>query len=88
MEQRLPDDPIEARRIVQRSKAFTIVDGDLYKRSISGIFQRASPSMMVRLYCEKYTRGHAIIMPVAEHLWLKLSELGSIGQQRQPMQET
>jgi hypothetical protein len=40
MEQRLPDDPTEARCIVQRSKAFTIVDGDLYKRSISGIFQR------------------------------------------------
>jgi hypothetical protein len=40
MEQRLPDDPIEATRIVRRSKSFIIVDGDLYKRSISGIFQR------------------------------------------------
>jgi hypothetical protein len=39
MEQKLPDDPTEAKRIVRRSKAFTIVDGELYKRNISGIFQ-------------------------------------------------
>jgi hypothetical protein len=30
MEQKLPDDPSEAKRIVRRSKAFTIVDGELY----------------------------------------------------------
>jgi hypothetical protein len=40
MEQKLPYDPTEAKHIVRRSKAFTIVDGELYKRSISGIFQR------------------------------------------------
>jgi hypothetical protein len=39
-EQQLPEDPVEARRIVRRSKAFTVVNGELYKRSISGIFQR------------------------------------------------
>jgi hypothetical protein len=38
--QQLPEDPVEARRIVRRSKAFTVVNGELYKRSISGIFQR------------------------------------------------
>jgi hypothetical protein len=48
----------------------------------------ASPSMMERLCCEKYTKGHVVIMQVEEHLWLKLSELGFIGQQQQPMQET
>ncbi|XP_071678129.1 uncharacterized protein [Lolium perenne] len=31
MEQRLSDDPVEAKRIVRRSKAYTVVDGDLYK---------------------------------------------------------
>jgi hypothetical protein len=31
---------VEARQIVRRSKAFTVVNGELYKRSISGIFQR------------------------------------------------
>ncbi|KAK1670885.1 hypothetical protein QYE76_059044 [Lolium multiflorum] len=38
--QELPEDPVEARRIVRRSKAFTVVNGELYKCSISGIFQR------------------------------------------------
>ncbi|KAK1643510.1 hypothetical protein QYE76_061315 [Lolium multiflorum] len=38
--QELPADSVEAKRIVRRSKAFTIVNGELYKRSISGIFQR------------------------------------------------
>jgi ribonuclease HI len=40
LRQELPEDPAEARRIVRRSKAYTIVAGELYKRSISGIFQR------------------------------------------------
>ncbi|XP_071681660.1 uncharacterized protein [Lolium perenne] len=40
IDQQLPEDPVEARRIVRRSKAFTMVNGELYKRSISGIFQR------------------------------------------------
>jgi ribonuclease HI len=38
MEQRLPNDPVEAKHIVRRSKAYTVVDGDLYKRSISDIY--------------------------------------------------
>jgi hypothetical protein len=36
----LPKDPIEARRIARRSKAFTVIKGELYKRSISGVLQR------------------------------------------------
>src|SRR4051812_5457430 len=40
LRQELPEDQDEARRIIRRSKAFTIVEGELYKRSISGIFQR------------------------------------------------
>jgi hypothetical protein len=40
MERRLPDNLVEAKRIVRRFKAYTLVYGDLYKRSISGIFQR------------------------------------------------
>jgi hypothetical protein len=48
----------------------------------------ASPSTMERPCCEKYTKGRVAIMQAAEHLWPKLSELGFIGQQQQPMQET
>ena len=33
----LPEDTVEARRITRRAKAFTIINGELYKRSISGI---------------------------------------------------
>ena len=36
----LPDDEIEARKIIRRSKAYTIINNELYKRSVSGAFQR------------------------------------------------
>src|SRR5664279_59471 len=36
----LPEDTTEAWQIVRRSKAYTIINGELYKRSISGVFQR------------------------------------------------
>lgn len=36
----IPDDPVEARRVIRRSKAFTVVKGELCKRSISGVLQR------------------------------------------------
>ena len=38
--QEISKDPVEAHRIIRRSKAFTIVKGELYKRSISGVLQR------------------------------------------------
>src|SRR3954468_21688035 len=40
LRQELPEDQDEARRIIRRSKAFAVVEGELYKRSISGILQR------------------------------------------------
>ena len=40
LRQELPEDQEEARRIVRRSKAYAVVEGELYKRSISGILQR------------------------------------------------
>jgi hypothetical protein len=33
----LPKDVVEAWTIVQRSKAFVVVKGELYKKSISGV---------------------------------------------------
>jgi hypothetical protein len=36
----LTEDVIEARRIMQWSKAFVVVKGELYKKSISGVLQR------------------------------------------------
>jgi ribonuclease HI len=36
----LPEDMVEAKRIIRRSKAFVVLQGKLYKKSISGILQR------------------------------------------------
>jgi hypothetical protein len=36
----LPEDTVEAKRIIQRSKAFVILQGKLYKKSITGILQQ------------------------------------------------
>jgi hypothetical protein len=35
----LSEDTVEARRIIQRSKAFVVLQGKLYKKSITGILQ-------------------------------------------------
>jgi hypothetical protein len=36
----LPEDTMEAKRIIRRSKAFIVLQGKLYKKSITGILQR------------------------------------------------
>jgi hypothetical protein len=36
----LPEDTIHHRQIMRRSKAFTIIQGELYKRSTTGVLQR------------------------------------------------
>jgi hypothetical protein len=36
----LPKDTVEAKRIIRRSKAFVVLQGKLYKRSITGVLQR------------------------------------------------
>ena len=40
---RLPPGKDEARRIARRAKSFTILEGELYHRSASGILQRCIP---------------------------------------------
>jgi hypothetical protein len=39
LHKKLPEDVVEARSIVRRSKAFVVVKGELYKKSISGVLQ-------------------------------------------------
>jgi ribonuclease HI len=36
----LPEDTVQAKRIIRRSKAFVMLQGKLYKRSIAGVLQR------------------------------------------------
>jgi hypothetical protein len=35
----LPEDPIHRRQVMRRSKAFTIINGELYKQSTTGVLQ-------------------------------------------------
>jgi hypothetical protein len=35
----LPEDAVEAKRVIRRSKAFVMLQGKLYKKSISGVLQ-------------------------------------------------
>jgi hypothetical protein len=35
----LPKDTVESRRIIWRSKAFVVLQGKLYKKSITGVLQ-------------------------------------------------
>jgi hypothetical protein len=37
---KLPEDAVEAKKIVRRSKAFDVLQGKLYKKSITGVLQR------------------------------------------------
>jgi hypothetical protein len=37
---KLPEGVVEAKRITRRSKAFVVLEGKLYKRSITGVLQR------------------------------------------------
>jgi hypothetical protein len=39
----LPSDQSEARRIAGMAKSFSLVDGELYKRVVSGVLQRCVP---------------------------------------------
>jgi hypothetical protein len=37
MNKKLPEDAVETKRITRRSKAFVVLQGKLYKRSITGV---------------------------------------------------
>ena len=45
----LPTDKMEARRLARRAKSFVLVEGELYKRSHTGILQLCIPSEQGRL---------------------------------------
>ena len=39
----LPTNKLEARRLARRAKSFVLIEGELYKRSHTGILQRCIP---------------------------------------------
>jgi hypothetical protein len=57
----LPEDTIHRQQIIRRSKAFTIINGELYKRSTTGVLQRCiAPEDGIALLPEIHegTYGH------------------------------
>jgi hypothetical protein len=40
MTKKLPEDEVQRRQIERRAKAYTIIDGQLYKQSTSGVFMK------------------------------------------------
>jgi ribonuclease HI len=57
LRQELPEDEVEARQIVRRSKVFTIMDGQLYRESITGVAQRCISPKEGRLILEEIHSG-------------------------------
>jgi hypothetical protein len=45
-EQEAPEDKVQRRQIERRAKAYTIIDGQLYKRSTSGVFMKCIPQVV------------------------------------------
>ena len=66
LRQELPEDTVEARRITRRAKAFTIIGGELYKRSISAILQRCIASETVGPCSSRSTLARVDIMLATE----------------------
>ena len=58
----LPEDEILARQIKCRAKAYTIINGELYKRSVCGIFQCCIEPEERSTYSRRSTKASAAIM--------------------------
>ena len=39
LRQEIPEDEVEVRQIIHRSKAFTVIGGQLYRESVTGVAQ-------------------------------------------------
>jgi hypothetical protein len=66
----LPEDVVEARRIVRRivrrSKAFVVVKGEQYKKSISGVLKDVLHHKRDMLYYTPFMQEFTVIMPTVE----------------------
>jgi hypothetical protein len=62
----LPKDVVEAQRIVQRSKAFMVVKGELYNKSISGVCNDVLRRKRGRLYYTTSMQESMAITPAVE----------------------
>src|SRR4051812_42177135 len=78
----LPENEEEARQIVCRSKAFTVIKGQLYKESASGVSQKCITLEEGQIILDDIHSGtcghHAPLGP----LWLKHTERDFTGQEK------
>jgi hypothetical protein len=68
----LPEDTVEARRIIQRSKAFVVLQGKLYKKNVIGVLQRCVTPQEGQEILKDIHAGVCDITLVAGLLQLKL----------------
>ena len=77
---KLPDDDeVLKRQIVRHAKAFTIINGELYKHSTSDIYQRCITPEEGRNLLDEIHAGVSVIMLPPGLLCQKLSGKGFIG---------
>ena len=61
--QQLPEDQNEARYIVRRSKAYRVYEGELYKKSTTGVLQRCISEEEGRNLLAEIHADSAVITP-------------------------
>jgi hypothetical protein len=63
MNKKLPKDEVQRRQIEHRMKAYTIIDGQLYKQSTSGVFIKCIPQVDGIEILRKSTKASVGITP-------------------------
>jgi hypothetical protein len=76
---KLPEDAVEAKRITRRSKAFVVLQGKLYKKSITGVLQRCVTPQEGQVILKDIHAGVCGIILAAGQSRQKRFEQDSIG---------
>src|SRR4051812_27493340 len=56
--QELPEDEVEAKLVVRKSKSYSVINNELYRNSVTKIPQRCISEKKVDLCCKTYTRAN------------------------------
>ena len=75
----LPVDELLARQIVRRSESFTIINGELHRRSATDVFRDTSHQKKEEPSSMKYFLVILDIMPALARLWTKPTNTASTG---------
>ena len=73
----LPNDETKARRVQRRSKGYTIINKELYKRSTTEVLQRCVDLVEGRRCSWRYTKENVAIIAAQEPWWLRCSDMDS-----------